>query len=82
MDKFHFFFFFWTRCTLGLFKISIEFNIQPDPIHSYAIKKNADSENYRHIQGDSKLSVQTLREDSAHHKDSELHRNPCPQTSS
>ena len=33
-------------------------------------------------QVDSKLSVQTLREDSAHHKDPELHRNPCLQTSS
>ena len=23
---------------------------------------------------------QTLRDDKAHHKDSDLHRNPCPQT--
>ena len=35
-----------------------------------------------YIQGDSKLEVQILRGDRAHHKDSELHRNPCPQTSS
>ena len=34
------------------------------------------------VQGDSKLAVQTLRRDRAHHKDSELHRNICPQTSS
>ena len=34
------------------------------------------------IQGVSKGSLQTLRGVKAHHKDSELHRNPCPQTSS
>ena len=37
---------------------------------------------YIYIQGDSKLEIKTLREDRAHHEDSELLRNPCPQTSS
>ena len=35
---------------------------------------------YTYIQGVSKGSLQNLRGDSAHHKDTELHRNPCPQT--
>ena len=44
-------------------------------------------ENIAHIytksmQGVSKESLQTLRGDRAHHKDSELHRNLCHQTSS
>ena len=34
------------------------------------------------IQGASKESLQTLRGDREHHKDSELRRNPCHQTSS
>ena len=34
-----------------------------------------------YIQGVSKGSLQNFRGYRAHHKDSELHRNPCPQTS-
>ena len=34
------------------------------------------------IQGDSELEVPTLRGDRTRHKDSELHRSPCSQTSS
>ena len=45
------------------------------------LKSNAE-EIYIYIQGVSKGSLQNLRGDRAHHKDSELHRNPCPQTSS
>ena len=37
---------------------------------------------FRYIRGDSKSEVPTLRGDRAHNKDLELHRNPCPQTSS
>ena len=33
-----------------------------------------------YVQGDSKLEVQNLRRDSAHHKDLELHRNPSSQS--
>ena len=40
------------------------------------------SRKFQNIEGDSKLEVQTLRRDRVHHKDSELRRNPCPQTSS
>ena len=35
-----------------------------------------------YIQRNSKLDIQILRGDRAYHKDSELHRNPCAQTSS
>ena len=35
---------------------------------------------YIDIHGDSKLEVQTLRGGRAHYKDSELHRNPYPQS--
>ena len=34
---------------------------------------------HMHIQGVSKRFLQNFRGDKAHHKDSELHRNPCPQ---
>ena len=34
-----------------------------------------------YMQGGSKLEVQTSRGDRTHHKDSELHSNPCAQTS-
>ena len=37
---------------------------------------------YAGIQGVSKGFLQTLRGDRAHHLHSELHRNPCHQTSS
>ena len=37
---------------------------------------------YIYIQVVSKGSLQNFRRDRAHHKDSELHRNLCPQTSS